>query len=171
MLGYGVPTRLFHLPAALAILAALVLGSCEPAMGPSGKKTGLIFREFYLCHNELEGQIEHPNRLRMVMKQLKAAGLLSQLERIAPPPAPLEWILQVHTPEHLERVREACRWIKDEGAGIDTGDVGVTGRSFDVAVCAVGGILGGVDAVMKGRVQNAFCAIRPPGQSSASEDI
>lgn len=168
MLRYSVISRVLRSPAYAAV-ALLALGSCEPAAGPKGsKKTAFVYRDFYLRHNELPGQVEHPDRLRAVMKHLKETGVLDQVERLSPRPAPLEWILQVHTPQHLDRIREACLWIKDEGAGIDTGDVSVTGRSFDVAVCAVGGILGAVDAVMSGRVNNAFCAIRPPGHHAMS---
>jgi acetoin utilization deacetylase AcuC-like enzyme len=147
----------------------LVLGSCNPSPEGSGKKTALVYRDFYLHHNELLGQVEHPDRLRQVMRHLKDTGVLDRVERLAPPPAPLEWILQVHTPQYLQRIREACRWIKDEGVPLDTGDVSVTGRSFEVAVCAVGGVLGAADAVMAGRVQNAFCAVRPPGHHATAE--
>src|SRR5207248_2737625 len=140
--GYGVPIRCFRIPARLAVLAALILGSCDPSSKSGGKRTGLIYRDFYLRHNELLGQVEHPDRLRAVMNHLRERGVLERVDRMAPPPAPLEWILQVHSDPYIHRVRESCRWIKDEGAAIDTGDVAVTGRSFDVAVCAVGGILG-----------------------------
>ncbi len=155
-------------PCGLALLLVL-LGSCQPSSGGTRKRTALVYRDFYLHHNERHGQVEHPDRLRAVMKHLKTTGLLDQVDRLAPPPAPLEWILQVHTPQHLERVREACRWVKDDGTTFDTGDVSVTGRSFDVAVCAVGGVLGGIDAVMNGRVQNAFCAVRPPGHHALQD--
>ncbi|MBI3854278.1 MAG: histone deacetylase [Planctomycetes bacterium] len=157
-------------PAGLALLAALLLGSCDGASQPLPRstKTAIVYRDFYLRHNDIEGQVEHPDRLRVIMKRLRDTGLLDRLERLAPPPADLEWILQVHTPQHIERVRQGCRWIKNESQPVDTADAGVTGRSFDVAVCAVGGILGGVDAVMSGRVRNAFCAIRPPGHHASS---
>jgi acetoin utilization deacetylase AcuC-like enzyme len=148
-------------------LALLALACCDPAPAPSGKKTALVYRDFYLHHNEVFTQVEHPDRLRAVMAHLKAQGLLEQVERLSPPPASLEWILQVHSAAYLEHVRDSCRWLKDDSATIDD-DVNVTGRSFDVAVCAVGGILGGVDAVMSGRVQNAFCAIRPPGHHATA---
>src|SRR6185295_6092024 len=142
-----------------------LLGSCDPApaAGPGAHTTALVYRDFYLRHNDLEKQVEHPDRLRVVMARLKESGLLDQVERLAPPPAAIEWITEVHTPEHVERARQACLWLKDDGGPLDAGDVSMTCRSFDVAVCAVGGILGGVDAVMSGRVKNAFCAIRPPG--------
>lgn len=155
---------------ALAALAAILLGSCDPARRPAprSKKTALVYRDFYLRHNDIEGQVEHPDRLRSIMKRLRETKLIDELDLIAPPPAPLEWILQVHTAHHVERVRESCKWIKNEAQSVDAADAGVTGQSFDVAVCAVGGILGGVDAVMSGRSRNAFCAIRPPGHHATA---
>ena len=152
----------------MGALLALALPSCDPAPGLSGRKTALVYRDFYLRHNEIPGEVEHPDRLRSVMTHLRQTGLLDRVERLSPTPAPLEWILQVHTPEYVNRIRDSCRWIKDERIPIDSGDVSVTGRSFDVAVCAVGGVLGAVDAVMAGRVQNAFCAVRPPGHHATA---
>lgn len=170
MIRYGVVTRPIRLSLLSVLAAALTSGSCDSGSRPRppSKKTALIYRDFYLRHLDLEGQIEHPDRLRVIMKHLKETGLLDQLERIAPPPAALEWILEVHTPRHLQRIREACLWVKNETATVDAGDAGVSGLSFDVAVAAVGGILGGVDAVMSGRARNAFCAIRPPGHHASA---
>jgi len=153
----------------LLLLALFFPVSCDDR--PPGKspfKTALVTREFYLRHNDIPTQIEHPDRLRVILARLKESGLESQLLRLEPPPADLEWILLVHTPQHVERIRQACLWLKDGATSMDTSDVNITGKTFDVAVCAVGGVLGGVDAVMQGRVQNAFCAIRPPGHHALS---
>jgi len=49
---------------------------------------------------------------------------------------------------------------EDELAG---GDVSVSLESGEVALRTTGGVLNAVDAVLEGRVQNAFCAVRPPG--------
>lgn len=149
----------------------LLVAGCDPARpvhrGPTG--TALVYRDFYLNHNDEPTQVEHPDRLRVILRGLRETGLLDQLERIEPPPAPLEWILRVHSPQYVTRVRDACRWLKDQPASFDTADVNVTGRSFDVAVCAVGGVLAGVDAVVSGRVRNAFCLVRPPGHHASSD--
>ncbi|HLY75126.1 MAG TPA: histone deacetylase, partial [Planctomycetota bacterium] len=79
------------------------------------------------------------------------------------PPADLEWITEVHSKEHVERIRQACLWLKDGYTNLETSDVSITGKTFDVAVAAVGGLLAGADAIMEGKVRNAFCAVRPPG--------
>jgi acetoin utilization deacetylase AcuC-like enzyme len=39
----------------------------------------------------------------------------------------------------------------------------VSAGSLDAALSATGSVLNGVDAVMTGKVKNAFCAVRPPG--------
>jgi acetoin utilization deacetylase AcuC-like enzyme len=46
---------------------------------------------------------------------------------------------------------------------LSTGDTRVSAESLDAALSASGGVLNAVDAVMTGKVKNAFCAVRPPG--------
>jgi acetoin utilization deacetylase AcuC-like enzyme len=155
--------QVFRLALLLATGAAF-LGSCGPSEPAGGTfRTALVYRDFYLRHNDIPTTIEGPDRLRVIMGRLRESGLLSQVHRIEAPPADLEWITQVHTPEHVERIRQACRWLKGGFTNMDSTDVSITGRTFEVAVCAVGGVLGGIDAVMEGKVKNAFCAVRPPG--------
>src|SRR5262249_41371152 len=42
-------------------------------------------------------------------------------------------------------------------------DTDITPNSLEVAVQAAGGVMNAVDAVIKGKARNAFCAVRPPG--------
>ena len=42
-------------------------------------------------------------------------------------------------------------------------DCGICPESYDIALLAAGGVMAAVDAVMQGEVDNAFCAVRPPG--------
>src|ERR1017187_9796343 len=59
-------------------------------------------------------------------------------------------------PERPERFDAGYRYLS-------TGDTEIDGRSWEVAVRAVGGVLNAVDAVMAGHTRNAFCVVRPPG--------
>jgi len=153
------------------LLILLFLSSCDPSPpSPAGAplKTALVYHDFYLRHNDWPTDIEIPDRLRVILARLKETGLLGRMIRITPEPAPLEWIQKVHQPGYVERVRQSCLWLKDERGSLDSADAPVTGRSFHVAVLAVGGILAGVDAVMSGSAKNAFCAVRPPGHHAST---
>jgi len=71
-----------------------------------------------------------------------------------------EWILKAHSFEHLKFVQESIECGKTV---LDQGDTHVSRDSYDVALLAAGGVLAAIDAVMNGILQNAFCAVRPPG--------
>jgi acetoin utilization deacetylase AcuC-like enzyme len=60
-------------------------------------------------------------------------------------------------------LRIARRDVDSGRPCLSTGDTDITTNSWDVAVRAVGGVLSAVDAVCGGELDNAFCAVRPPG--------
>jgi acetoin utilization deacetylase AcuC-like enzyme len=78
--------------------------------------------------------------------------------------ADLDIVALVHGREYIEKVEREC----ESGYGnLTTGDTTICRWSYEIALKAAGGILGVVDAVMKGTAKNAFCAIRPPGHHSS----
>jgi len=124
------------------------------------RTVGLVYSPIYLEHDMGPGHPESPERLRALMKHLEETGLRERLVDIEPAPASLEWIETVHSSDYVRFVREVC----EKGGGLlDTGDTVANARSYDVALMAAGGGLAAVDAVMDGRVERAFCAVRPPG--------
>ena len=48
-------------------------------------------------------------------------------------------------------------------------DTSMSPGSLGAAYLAAGGALAGVDAIMAGRVQHAFCAVRPPGHHAEAD--
>lgn len=122
--------------------------------------TGYVFDERYLLHNPGTWHPERPDRLKSIQKRVVLSGLLESLTLIQPYAAPLSWIEKIHDPEYIQRFRQACAkgWEIFESA-----DNGICQDSFEVALLAVGGIFAACDAMMQGEVNNAFCAIRPPG--------
>jgi len=52
---------------------------------------------------------------------------------------------------------------------LSTGDVDICPESLEVARLAVGGALKTVDAVFEGKVNNAFCVVRPPGHHACKD--
>lgn len=140
----------------------------------SGKQeaapTGFLYDEIYLKHDTGPGFPERPARIEAMAKRLEEKGLTAKLTRFKAAPAPLEWIHEMHAPAYVERVRKSCETLgKDEIGHIDTGDMPVGRQSYEAAVNAVGGLLQVVDAVMEGKIRNAFCAVRPPGHHALRE--
>ncbi|NLX94686.1 MAG: SUMF1/EgtB/PvdO family nonheme iron enzyme, partial [Rhodopirellula sp.] len=121
--------------------------------------TGLVYGPIYLEHKTGGSHPERPERLTAIVDQLKTAGLLEKLQRIAPREADMPSLVAVHTAQYLEHLKRNCL----EADWVDSHDTPVCNRSYDVALSAAGGVLAAVDAVMEGTVRNAFCAVRPPG--------
>ena len=124
-------------------------------------KTGFLYDDIFLRHDTGTGHPEQAARLTAIVKHLEQAELNSQLLMLEPPqPAAQQWLATVHTPEYIQRAQGA--W----GQGmrlLDSLDVPISQHSYAVATQAAGAVLQAVDAVMQGRITNAFCALRPPG--------
>jgi acetoin utilization deacetylase AcuC-like enzyme len=82
------------------------------------------------------------------------------LTRVEARPADQKRIEAVHDVTHIRRFEEACLMGKSE---LDHPDNQICEETFDTALLAVGGILEAARMVLEGRLENAFCAVRPPG--------
>jgi acetoin utilization deacetylase AcuC-like enzyme len=82
------------------------------------------------------------------------------LKRIEPPLATTEQVELVHSADHVEYVTGHS---PTSGYFMLDGDTIMNPATLTVSLRAAGAAIAGVDAVMKGEVENAFCAIRPPG--------
>jgi acetoin utilization deacetylase AcuC-like enzyme/formylglycine-generating enzyme required for sulfatase activity len=133
------------------------------------RPTGLVYQDLYLEHKTGPSFPERPARLEAIMKRVREKGLAGKLLDIKPMEAPEDWIATVHTKDYMDRVRKACEGLGDRIGQIDTGDMPISSRSYEVALAAVGGVLAAVDAVVEGKARNAFCAIRPPGHHARKE--
>src|ERR1051326_3749619 len=71
--------------------------------------TGLVYHEHFLDHDTGQGHPERPDRLRALVQHLKKEKLWGGLQHLIIDQAPEEWILKVHTPEHLAFVRDSVR--------------------------------------------------------------
>ena len=124
------------------------------------KRTGFLYDERYLLHKTGPYHPEIPERLEAILQGLSAVGLLDQLVRITAAPAELSWVCTVHTPEYVKRFEAACRSRQQT---LDSPDNQMCPETYQVALLAVGGILEAARRVMTGELDNAFCAVRPPG--------
>ena len=131
-------------------------------------KTGFVYHERFLDHDTGPGHPERPERLKALVAHLRKVGLWQKLHHLIIDQASEEYVLKVHTSQHLKFIREACQ----RGQTIlDQGDTLACKESYDVALLAVGGTLAGVDAVLSGPLNNVFCAVRPPGHHAERSTV
>lgn len=124
------------------------------------RRTGFLYDERFLLHKTGPGHPESPERLIVIHRALEESGLLEKLVPIPATPARVKWIEKVHAPGYIYRFEEAC--MLDLGE-LDNPDNQIGPESYDTALLAVGGILKAADMLMERKIDNAFCAVRPPG--------
>jgi acetoin utilization deacetylase AcuC-like enzyme len=122
------------------------------------QRTGFVYSDEYLKH-KTKFHPESKERLTAIVDYLKQRRLLEQLVLIQPYRATAEQIALIHNPAYIELVKDSFR----RGVRHLDADTQISSESYEVALLAVGGVLSGVDAVMQGRLDNVFCAVRPPG--------
>jgi acetoin utilization deacetylase AcuC-like enzyme len=130
---------------------------------PIPKPTGLLYDDIYLRHlSGNTGHPERPERLISIRDALQKAGLTQNLYPIHPRRVTDHELELVHKPPYVALVRRELSNLQGVRE-LSTGDTLVSPGSLEAAEFAAGGVLNAVDAVMQGKVKNAFAAIRPPG--------
>ena len=148
----------------LTLLLAAVAALAPPAgaLQPQASQTGLVFDDVFLRHLTGVSHPERPERLIAIRDGLERTGLLKTLFRIAPRRVTDAELMLVHSRAYVDLVRRELSNLKGT-ADLSTGDTVISPGSLETAQFAAGGVLNAVDAVMTGKVTNAFCAVRPPG--------
>jgi acetoin utilization deacetylase AcuC-like enzyme len=100
------------------------------------------------------------------LKAIDKDGLRSSLVFLKPYPADPEILEKVHDPVYLDSFRSA---VAGGASHFKTRDCAISPESYEVALLAAGGVMAGVDAVMNRRVENVFCAVRPPGHHATRD--
>ncbi len=129
------------------------------------KRTGLVLDDLFLRHRTGAGHPETPGRLEGVAAHFTEEGLVGQLAMLPLGSATDEDLARVHTADYLALVK---REVAEGRRELSTGDTVVCPDSELVARTAAGSLTGAVDAVMAGTVDNAFCAVRPPGHHATA---
>lgn len=123
------------------------------------RKTGVLCSKKFKEHQTGEGHPDSPARIGAVERALKAPSLSGILHSLQPRPALREEVLLVHTDRLYDEILATRR---QERTYLDD-DTVTSPESADVALLAAGSVLVAVDAVLEGRVDNAFALVRPPG--------
>ncbi len=111
-------------------------------------------------HDTGSGHPERPERLVAIEERLESSGLAGELEHAEAQDVPVALLARVHAAAYVDRVRME---ITGGARYVDSPDAPVSAASYAAALRAAGGATGAVDAVLEGRLDNAFVSVRPPG--------
>jgi acetoin utilization deacetylase AcuC-like enzyme len=108
---------------------------------------------------------EAPARLQAIDDQLIGSRIDQFIERREAPLADLAAVARVHTPNAIALIRDRVAALSASGEAyypLDA-DTLLNAHSWNAALRAAGAAVAATDAVLSGELENAFCAIRPPG--------
>ena len=103
---------------------------------------------------------ECPARIHAIEDQLIASGLFGYLQHHEAPEVTHEQLLRVHDAAYIDSIKSAA---PHQGSVELDGDTTMNPFTYPAALRAAGAVVMAVDLVMAGKVENAFCNIRPPG--------
>ena len=111
-------------------------------------------------HDMGDGHPESPQRLAAIDDQLIASGLLPHLAQLEAPKAMREHTARVHEEGYLDVLEKT---VPGSGTVYLDPDTAMNPHSLDAALRAAGAAVLATDKVANGEMENAFCAVRPPG--------
>jgi acetoin utilization deacetylase AcuC-like enzyme len=135
--------------------------------------TGWVWHERYAWHDarglmdsappealfEPEPSLESGVTKRRFRNLVDASGLLASLSEITPEPAGDDVLAMVHDRAYIDDIR-----ARSAAFGGDAGNWTPFGRAtYEISALATGGCIAAADAVLDGRVRNAYALVRPPG--------
>jgi acetoin utilization deacetylase AcuC-like enzyme len=126
-------------------------------------------------HEMGAGHPECPERLGAIEDRLLISGVDMALQRREASPASLADIELAHGRMHVAALRglgDALREDMAAGGPTHTSldpDTMINAHTWDAALVAAGAALDATDAVLAGELENAFCAVRPPGHHACRD--
>ena len=132
-------------------------------------KTGYFSHADCRKHDMGSRHPEAPERLDAIEDRLLSSGVGDVLDRRDAPPASLTDVELAHDRLYVASLRGLSQTLSEEVAAggptrtkIDP-DTSMNVHTWDAALRGAGLALAATDAVMAGELENAFCAVRPPG--------
>ncbi len=108
---------------------------------------------------------ESPRRLQAIREYLAKSGLMAKLQPFEAPLVKREVLALAHRIAYLDDIEISTP--KTGLVQLDP-DTAMNPHSLEAAQRAAGAVVLAVDLVMRGKVHNAFCAVRPPGHHALS---
>jgi acetoin utilization deacetylase AcuC-like enzyme len=122
--------------------------------------TAFITHPSFLKHEMGAHHPECPERLQAVYDAFDRHGLMAKVKKIEAPLASREQLSAAHDTEYVDSIFDASP--EHDYAYLDP-DTAMNPYSLEAAQRASGAVIRGVDMVMAGEADNAFCAVRPCG--------
>ncbi len=125
------------------------------------KKVGFIYDDIFLLHATPAGHPESKDRLLAIKDTLQMTDLWGKLAHLKPGKAKREDILSVHTPDYYDRVIRFTGYYDP--------DTFISEDSIEAAHYAAGAVIEAVEQCKAGKLDRAFCAVRPPGHHAEAD--
>jgi acetoin utilization deacetylase AcuC-like enzyme len=132
-------------------------------------KTGFYTHPDCRRHDMGSGHPECAERLDAIEDRMLAARLLDVVERREAPLASTDSLELAHDRMHVAGIRGLADELREQedAGGMDhlhvDPDTALNRHTWNAALRAAGAALAATDAVIAGELENAFCAVRPPG--------
>ena len=133
---------------------------------PPPLSTAVIYDGIHKRHETGPGHPESPMRCEAIMARLAECDFADRLTYLPAREATEDELLACHSASYLATAR---RDVESGRGELSTGDTTICGASLAAALVSAGGVLAATEAVLQGRVRNAFCAVRPPGHHATRD--
>ena len=122
------------------------------------------------AHDMGRGHPECPQRLAAIDDYLLASGLDIALDRVEAPLVDLDDVSRAHARGYVNELSDVLERVQADGRmrALDPDTVACAG-TWAAVQRAAGAAVAATDAVIDGRAENAFCAVRPPGHHATRD--
>jgi acetoin utilization deacetylase AcuC-like enzyme len=122
-------------------------------------------------HDMGAGHPECPQRLDAIADQLLSTGLDVALQHREAPEATLEQLERAHAAGYVLQLKDLLQEVQRSGEARHLDPDTVAGpHTWRAALRAAGAAVAATEAVVRGEVANAFCAVRPPGHHATRDE-
>ena len=122
-------------------------------------KTAFYSNPIFLEH-ETGAHPENRNRLLAIHEKIEYEKLMEKLLVCSGRPATIDEIKMLHTEQLILEIETASN---NDSKTVYTPDCIVSRETFNAALYAVGSVIEASIEIAERRIENAFCAVRPPG--------